>query len=105
MEAVEITEVKCDGCGCAITPELHEARSGEFELSFFVCPFCHRKYAIYVTDGQLRKDIAEYCELREAAEKDQLSDREIDRMKELRIAKRQRARMLRELYVPKETSD
>ena len=95
----EIVEtVRCNGCGCAITPELHEAKSGEYELSFFVCPFCGKRYVISITDDVLRKSIEEYCGLRQAAEKDELSEEELERMKELKAANRERMRALKEAF-------
>lgn len=96
MEANEITEFKCDGCGCAIVPELHEAVSGEYEMSFFVCPYCKKRYVITITDAELRRNIEEYCRLRQANEKDRLTDEEKQRMIRLRTENRQRAKALKE---------
>ena len=101
MKDREIVLVKCNACGCAITPELHEARSGELEMSFFVCPFCHAKYVISVTDAELRKYIAECHALKESNEKEELPPDQKQRMVELRVLNMQRSRELRELYAPK----
>ena len=57
MKDDEIIAVKCSGCGCAIVPELQEAVSGEYEMSFFVCPYCKKRYMITTTDAELRKNI------------------------------------------------
>ena len=101
----EIVEVRCDGCECAIVPELHTAVSGEFEMQFFVCPFCHKNYVISVTDAELRKNISECHVLKEANDKDQLSAKEKQRMVELLVMNRQRSNELRELYASKEAAD
>ena len=98
----EIVEVRCDGCECAIVPELHTAVSGEFEMQFFVCPFCHKNYVISVTDAELRKNISECHALKEANDKDELSAEEKQRMVELLVMNRQRSKQLCELYAPKE---
>jgi len=96
MKDVEITAVKCSGCGCAIVPELHEAVSGEYEMSFFICPYCKKRYVITITDAELRKNIEEYCTLRQANEKDLLTDEEKQRMVWLRAENRKRAKALKE---------
>lgn len=101
MKENEIVKVRCNACGCAITPVLHEVRSGEYELMFFECPFCHEKYVISVTDEELRKSIAECHALKEANDEDQLSAEEKQRMVELLVLNRQRSKELRELYAPK----
>ena len=98
----EIVEVRCDGCGCAIVPELHTAVSGEFEMQFFVCPYCHKNYVISVTDAELRKNISECHALKEANDKDELSAEEKQRMVELLVMNWQRSKQLCELYAPKE---
>ena len=105
MKDDEIIQVKCNTCECAITPELHEAHSGEFEMLFFVCPFCHQKYVISVTDMELRRSIAECHALKEANEKDQLSAEEKQRMVELLVLNRQRSKQLREQFAPKEETN
>ena len=96
----EIVEVRCDGCGCAIVPELHTAVSGEFEMQFFVCPFCHKNYVISVTDAELRKNISECHALKEANDRDQLSAEDKLRMVELLVLNRERSKELRVLYAP-----
>lgn len=96
MKADEILEVRCSGCGCAIVPELHEAVSGEYEMSYFVCPYCKKRYVITITDAELRKNIKEYCELRQANENDLLTDEEKQRMIWLRAENRRRAKALKE---------
>ena len=101
----EIVEVRCDGCGCAIVPELHTAVSGEFEMTFFVCPFCHKKYAISVTDAALRKSVSECHRLKKANDKEELPAEEKQRMVELLVLNVQRSKELRELYAPKEAVD
>ena len=101
----EIIEVKCDGCGCAIVPELHNAVSGEFEMQFFICPFCHKNYVISVTDAELRERIGECHALKEANDRGQLSSDEKQRMVELLVLNVQRSKELREIYAPKEATD
>jgi len=101
MKDSEIVQVKCDACGCMITPELHETQSGEFEITFFVCPFCHKDYVISVTDAELRERIAECHALKEANDREQLSAEEKQRMVELLVMNRQRSKQLCEMYAPK----
>ena len=101
----EIINVKCDGCECAIVPELHTAISGEYEMQFFVCPFCHKKYVISVTDAVLRKSIAECCALKEANDRDELPPEEKQRMVELLVLNVQRSKALREMCAPKEAAE
>ncbi len=105
MKDDEIIKVRCNACGCAITPELHETRSGEYELTFFVCPLCHEKYAVSVTDGELRKSIAECHALKEANDKELLSAEEKQRMVELLVLNRRRSKELRDMYLPKTNAD
>ena len=105
MKDDEIVQVKCNACECAIIPELHEAHSGEFEMLFFVCPYCHKKYVVSVTDTELRRSIAECHVLKEANEKDQLSATEKQRMVELLVSNRQRSKQLRELFAPEEDAN
>ena len=57
MKDDEIVQVKCNACEYAIIPELQEVHSGEFEMLFFVCPYCHKKYVVSVTDTELRRSI------------------------------------------------
>ncbi len=96
MSDEEILAVKCSGCDCAIVPELHEATSGEFEMNFFVCPFCKKRYVVSITDAELRKNIDEYCRLKEANEQDRLSEKEQWRMAGLKETNRQRSLALKE---------
>ncbi len=105
MKDDEIIKVRCNACGCAITPELHETRSGEYELTFFVCPFCHEKYAVSVTDVELRKSIAECHALKEANDKELLSAEEKQRMIELLVLNRRRSKELWEMFAPKMNAD
>ena len=98
----EIVEVRCNACECAIVPQLHTAVSGEFEMQFFICPFCHAKYVISVTDAELRKRISECHDLKNDNDRGLLTADQKQRMVELLVLNVQRSKELREKYAPKE---
>ena len=67
--------------------------------------FCHKKYAISVTDAALRKSVSECHRLKEANDKEELPAEEKQRMVELLVMNVQRSKELRELYAPSEVVD
>ena len=58
-------QIKCEKCSAvsdAVMPETY--LEGEVKLTFLRCPSCGVVYPVCATDSKLRKDIAEYKEMR-----------------------------------------
>ena len=60
-------QIRCEKCSAVSDAAMPETYlEGDVELTFLRCPSCGEVYPVCATDSALRKDIAEYKEMRSA---------------------------------------
>lgn len=60
--------VTCNSCGTQFsvkTAGIRTVRSGDYEVQYFTCPGCHRRYQILTTDTELREGIRQREQINE----------------------------------------
>lgn len=58
------SNIKCDACGNIFdVKKILTKKQGDYEVQYFVCPHCRRKYQIITTDSELREVIKRRIQL------------------------------------------
>lgn len=96
--------VRCNSCRRRILPTPETEMNGELEITFFVCPFCGRRYIVAVTDKVLRERIQEYTVLAERNKVCRLSERMQRRVQRLKEANIARSKELRKQYLGEDSN-
>ncbi|MBR2258220.1 MAG: hypothetical protein IJ899_12990 [Blautia sp.] len=90
--------IRCDKCGSRFLPHLKKTEVGEWEITTFACPFCHKGYLVSITDRELRKEIQRYSRLSDENKIHRLSLERQEEMQKLKASNMARSRELKEKY-------